>query len=72
MTEDEYAVTLDGAGAWQLDGDDLAASARQAIARRATRALADRSVDVLQLVNASPDGIRPKDQRGDRWPSPGR
>lgn len=61
VVEGEYAVTLDGAGAWRIDGTDLAASADAAVTRRATANLGDRQADVLTHVNANPEGVRAGD-----------
>lgn len=58
VPEERYAVIFDGEG-WTLDGADLAAAAHRAEEKDAQRGLADRSRDVLDLVNKHPDGIGP-------------
>jgi hypothetical protein len=61
VPEGEYGVTLVGGIAWQLDGTDLADSARRASEVRAVAGLGEQSAQVLAYVNAHPEAVSPKD-----------
>jgi AAA domain len=65
VREAEYALEFRDGYRWQLDGDDLAAAARQAqkvrATTRATTAVGERMIDVVLYAYAHPEGVR----RGD-------
>lgn len=56
VEESEYALTMVDA-VWQLDGSDLAAAAKNAIARRETGTMSDRTADILAFVRDHGDGV---------------
>lgn len=58
--EGEYQVTLTD-GRWSLDGRDLAAASAALADTRATANLGERSSDVVEYVNAHPEGVRAAD-----------
>jgi hypothetical protein len=58
VVENEYALDL-ADGAWRLAGHTLDDAAGEALTRRATESISDRSADVLAQVNACPDGVSP-------------
>lgn len=51
VPEEDYAMRADDGVLWRLDGDTLQAAAATAGARREQGQLADRSIEVLALVN---------------------
>ncbi len=59
--EGEYSVTLTEAGAWVLDGNDLAEAELAAQTARATSGVGDRMADVINTVARFPQGITPRD-----------
>lgn len=65
VPEGEYAVTFTDGSSWALDGEDLAAAAKQATKVRATSKatanLGDRAIDVILYVHQHPDGVRAAD-----------
>ena len=62
VEESEYALTFDSlSGTWSLDGNALAEAAARADTMRATVGLGDTSAKVLELVNASAQGVRAAD-----------
>ena len=58
VPEAEYALTVTGGKAWQLDGTDLRVAAAVVRKREDERALGDMSARVLAAVNEHPEGIR--------------
>lgn len=58
--EGEYQVTL-AEGRWSLDGTDLATAAASLADTRTTANLGERSSEVVEHVNAHPDGVRAAD-----------
>lgn len=58
--EGEYQVALND-GRWSLDGIDLSAAAASLADTRTTANLGERSAEVVEFVNASPDGVRAAD-----------
>lgn len=59
IVESEYAVTFNpDRCTWTLDGDALADAAKKAATNRVADGLGDRSVEILDLVTASP-GVGP-------------
>lgn len=62
VEESEYAVTFDPlTGSWSLDGNALAEAAARAETMRVTAVLGETATRVIELVSASPQGIRAKD-----------
>lgn len=62
VEESEYALTFDTlTGTWTLDGNALAEAAARADTMRATAGLGELATSVVELVNASPLGIRAAD-----------
>jgi hypothetical protein len=71
VVEAQYAVNF-RAGAWSLDGDDLA-EARANVARRAdAAALSGRSADIIEFVRQHPEGVRAADVTGKFGPDAAR
>lgn len=60
VPENEYAVSFVDGCQWVLSGGTLEAAATRAERVRNASGLGDRSLDVLDLVNAQPNGITPK------------
>ncbi|MGH3125208.1 MAG: AAA family ATPase [Streptosporangiaceae bacterium] len=58
IAEAEYAVTLQHAGTWTLDGPTLSAAAARAAAARATAGVGDRSAEIVTFVGEYQDGVR--------------
>lgn len=59
VEESEYALTFDTlTGTWTLDGNALAEAAARADTMRASAGLGDTSARVLELIKASPQGLR--------------
>lgn len=56
VEESEYALTMVDA-VWVLDGSDLAAAAKNAIARRETGTMSDRTADILGFVRDHVEGV---------------
>lgn len=59
VPEGEYAVRFEDGCRWELVGADLTAAASTAAARRSAAGLGDRSSEVVAIVAAHPDGVRP-------------
>ncbi|WP_344667047.1 AAA family ATPase [Catenulispora yoronensis] len=56
VEESEYALTMVDA-VWTLDGTDLAAAAKNAVARRESGTISDRTAEILAFVRDHGDGI---------------
>ena len=69
MAENEYAVTFDRGCQWTLTGGTLDAAAAAAERVRNQQSLGDRSLDVLEVVNATPQGS-PRSRSTPRSESP--
>lgn len=62
VEESEYALTFDTVnGMWSLDGNALAEAATRAETLRTTASLGDRSAKVVEIVNASTQGMKAAD-----------
>lgn len=57
--EGQYAVQMSERGAWSLDGPGLIEAATAAEQRRAVSGVGDKMTDIIEAVNAHPDGITP-------------
>lgn len=56
VEEAEYALTMVDAS-WCLDGADLTAAAKNAVARRENGTMSDRTADILAFVREHPNGV---------------
>ncbi|MCG2799092.1 MAG: AAA family ATPase [Cellulomonas sp.] len=60
VREDEYAASIVD-GVWTIEGDSLADASASAREQRTTTGLGDTSAQVVELVNASVNGVRAAD-----------
>lgn len=61
VREGEYAISLSDSGQWTLKGDDLAAAAAEAVTKRATADLGDRSAEIIAFIAERGAAVTPTD-----------